>query len=74
MTAPVDLEPAAARLARLLDGIPDDRLTAPTPCARTTVGDLLNHLLGLAEAFRGAAEKAPDPGPPPPVPGPSPPG
>jgi uncharacterized protein (TIGR03086 family) len=67
MTPFVDLAPAADRVVRLLDAITDDRLDAPTPCADTTVGDLISHLLGLAEAFRGAAAKEPDPGPPPAV-------
>jgi uncharacterized protein (TIGR03086 family) len=67
MTPFVDLAPAADRVVRLLDAITDDRLDAPTPCADTTVADLLSHLLGLAEAFRGAAAKEPDPGPPPAV-------
>jgi uncharacterized protein (TIGR03086 family) len=61
----VDLAPAADRVTRLLDGVTDDRLEAPTPCADTTVGALLSHLLGLAEAFRAAAAKEPDPGAPP---------
>lgn len=68
MTDVVDLAPAAHRVARLLDAIGDDRLDAATPCAETTVGDLLSHLLGLAEAFRGAAAKEPDPGAPPAAP------
>jgi uncharacterized protein (TIGR03086 family) len=68
MTLFVDLAPAADRVVRLLDAITDDRLAAPTPCSETTVGDLLSHVLGLAEAFRGAAAKEPDPGPPPSAP------
>jgi uncharacterized protein (TIGR03086 family) len=63
----VDLASAADRVTRLLDGVTDDRLEAPTPCADTTVGALLSHLLGLAEAFRAAAAKEPDPGAPPAV-------
>ncbi len=57
-----DLEPAARRVAALLDGVPDSALDAPTPCAGTSVAGLLDHLLGLAEAFRAAAAKEPDPG------------
>ncbi|MBH5337530.1 TIGR03086 family protein [Streptomyces pactum] len=63
--APVDLSPAAARVAALLDGIPDDLLTAPTPCAAYPVAALLDHLMGLTLAFRHAAEKST----PPPAPG-----
>jgi uncharacterized protein (TIGR03086 family) len=63
----VDLAPAADRVTRLLDAVTDDRLEAPTPCADTTVGALLSHLLGLTEAFRAAAAKEPDLGTPPAV-------
>jgi uncharacterized protein (TIGR03086 family) len=66
----LDLGPAAARFAALLPGVRDDALDAPTPCAGTSVAALLSHVFDLAEAFRGAAEKAPDPGPPPAAPGP----
>jgi uncharacterized protein (TIGR03086 family) len=65
MTVP-DLEPAARRVAALLDGLPDTALDAPTPCAGTSVAALLDHLVGLTEAFRAAAAKEPDSGPPPP--------
>ena len=51
MTVP-DLEPAARRLAALLDGVPDSALDAPTPCADTPVAGLLDHLMGLS---RGSA-------------------
>jgi uncharacterized protein (TIGR03086 family) len=60
MTAPTarpDLAPAARRLTALLDGVRDDRLTAPTPCPDYTVADLLDHLFGLAGAFHDAATK-----------------
>ena len=67
----VDLAPAADRVTRLLDAVTDDRLEEPTPCADTTVGALLSHLLGLAEAFRAAAAKEPDRGTPPAVQPPS---
>ncbi|GAA4863827.1 TIGR03086 family metal-binding protein [Saccharopolyspora cebuensis] len=52
----LDLEPAAVRLRAL---VPDatGRLTAPTPCAGTSVGDLLDHIMALALAFRYAADK-----------------
>jgi len=61
MTVP-DLQPAARRLAALLPGVPDSALDAPTPCADTPVAGLLDHLVGLTEAFRAAAAKEPDPG------------
>lgn len=68
----IDLEPAAREVARLLDGVTDDQLAGPTPCADTTVAGLLDHLIGLSQAFTQAADKStetkgdgPGPGPPP---------
>jgi uncharacterized protein (TIGR03086 family) len=60
MTVP-DLEPAARRLAELLDRVPDSALAAPTPCADMPVAGLLDHLVVLADAFRAAAAKEPYP-------------
>jgi uncharacterized protein (TIGR03086 family) len=54
-----DLGPAATTVARVLAGITDEQLTAPTPCPRYTVGDLLDHVAGLSLAFRAAATKTP---------------
>jgi uncharacterized protein (TIGR03086 family) len=54
---PVDLTPAAQRLADLVSGIPDDLLDAPTPCPAYTLGDLVDHIGGAAVAFTGAAVK-----------------
>lgn len=54
-----DLEPAVTRLAALVAAIPDDRLGAPTPCSEYTVGDLLDHVGGMAFAFTAAAGKVP---------------
>ena len=58
MTVP-DLEPAARRLAALLDGTPDSALSAPTPADGGPHPGLLDHLMGLTEAFRAAAAKVP---------------
>ena len=52
-----DLRPAARRMADLVAGIPDDALTNPTPCAEYSLGDLLDHVGGLALAFTDAAGK-----------------
>ncbi|EHR50778.1 TIGR03086 family protein [Saccharomonospora marina XMU15] len=69
-----DLAPATEELARLVRGVRDDQLGGPTPCERMTVGDLLDHVDGLAVAFTGAARKEPvhvgDPPPPPHAAGP----
>src|SRR4030088_1555050 len=54
---PVDLEPAARRLADIVAGVPDELLDPPTPCPGYTVGDLVEHVGGAASAFTGAAAK-----------------
>jgi uncharacterized protein (TIGR03086 family) len=62
-----DFDSAARTVQKVVAAVRDDQLGNPTPCTRWTVGDLLDHLLGLTVAFRMAAEKAPDPaaaGPP----------
>jgi uncharacterized protein (TIGR03086 family) len=59
MTTHVDLEPAVRRMAKLVEGVPDDALDLPTPCDRYRVGDLLDHIGGFAVAFRAAAVKKP---------------
>jgi uncharacterized protein (TIGR03086 family) len=58
----LDLEPATSTLARLVNGVRDDQLTAPTPCSKTTLGDLLDHVDGLSLAFTAAALKSPEGG------------
>ncbi|MGW4767840.1 TIGR03086 family metal-binding protein [Nocardia sp. NPDC004278] len=52
-----DLEPAATAMSAVVGAIADEQLTAPTPCADTTVRDLLAHVSMLTEAFRQAATK-----------------
>ena len=54
----VDLEPATRRMAELISGVGDDLLDRPTPCPAYTLGDLLDHVGGLALAFTAAATKA----------------
>ncbi|HEX3565169.1 MAG TPA: TIGR03086 family metal-binding protein [Acidimicrobiales bacterium] len=58
----VDLGPAAERLSRLVATTPGDLLEAPTPCPAYTVGDLVDHVGGLAIAFADAAKKTPPAG------------
>jgi uncharacterized protein (TIGR03086 family) len=53
----IDLTPAAQRMAELISAIPGDGLGAPTPCPRYTLGDLVEHVGGLAQAFAAAARK-----------------
>jgi len=59
MTTTFDLEPAARRMASLVEAVPDDALDRPTPCERYSVGDLLDHIGGFALAFEAAAVKRP---------------
>ncbi len=54
----LDLGPAAAQVARLVDGVADEQLGSPTLCAGTPVAGLLDHILGLTTAFTWAAQKA----------------
>jgi uncharacterized protein (TIGR03086 family) len=54
----LDLTPATDQLATIVANIADDQLTDITPCADTTVADLLDHVHGLALAFTWAADKA----------------
>ncbi|MDQ1020548.1 TIGR03086 family metal-binding protein [Streptomyces afghaniensis] len=53
----LDLGPQAAVVARLADGVTDERLADATPCPRYAVRNLLGHLTGLAVAFRDAGRK-----------------
>ncbi|WP_331767007.1 TIGR03086 family metal-binding protein [Embleya sp. NBC_00896] len=57
MTATPDFESPAARIALLVQGVGDERLADPTPCAKYKVRDLLSHLVGLTAAFRDAGRK-----------------
>lgn len=68
---PLDFDPPVRQLRALLLGVTDEDLTAPTPCPEWTVGDLLDHLMGLSWAFGQAAKKlsdAPGTAGPPPAP------
>jgi uncharacterized protein (TIGR03086 family) len=53
----VDLAPAAGQLADLVARVTDDELARPTPCPAYTLGDLIEHVGGLAVAFTAAARK-----------------
>jgi uncharacterized protein (TIGR03086 family) len=64
MNAPVDLHPAADRLAGLVEALPEEALDRPTPCADYNVAALLDHVAGGLLAFRAAAVKQPLPGGP----------
>jgi uncharacterized protein (TIGR03086 family) len=53
----VDLCPAARRLADLVANVKDDALDRPTPCPAYSLGDLIEHVGGLALAFAAAGRK-----------------
>ncbi|MFJ1970519.1 TIGR03086 family metal-binding protein [Streptomyces sp. NPDC087903] len=52
-----DLGPQALIVARLADGVGEERLADGTPCPDYAVRNLLGHLAGLSVAFRDAARK-----------------
>jgi len=62
-----DLRPPAARLAHLLEGVSDDALDAPTPCADLPLRGLIGHVDQFAVAFAAKAQPGASspPGPPP---------
>lgn len=57
MNQEFDFAPAATALETVVCRITDDQLGAESPCADTTVRDLLAHVVDLTEAFRQAATK-----------------
>jgi uncharacterized protein (TIGR03086 family) len=56
----LNLQPATRQMADLITGIPDGSLDGPTPCPDYTLGDLVDHVGGMALAFTAAAMKATD--------------
>lgn len=61
MAEPRDLRPAADAIATIVEGIPEDSLTDPTPSSDYRVGDLLEHVDGLSTALQATARKEPVP-------------
>src|SRR3954447_20287039 len=55
----LDLGPQTDEVARIVTGVKDAQLGDPTPCEGTPVAGMLDHLMGLALAFRMSAEKTP---------------
>jgi uncharacterized protein (TIGR03086 family) len=65
----LDLGPTTRAVARLVQGVSDTQLDAPTPCPAYSVGDVAEHIAGLTLAFTAAARKEGNyggDGPPPP--------
>jgi uncharacterized protein (TIGR03086 family) len=62
-----DLRQATGLLATLVEQVDEAQLGQPTPCPNYTVGDLLDHIGGVALAFAAAARKedGPNASPPP---------
>lgn len=58
----LDLGPATTTMRALVASVTDEQLSLPTPCTEYTVGDLVEHVGGLAIAFTGAARKQAVPG------------
>jgi uncharacterized protein (TIGR03086 family) len=54
---PLSLEPATSEMSRLLAGVADEMLGWVTPNPGRTLGDLIDHVGGLALAFAAAAAK-----------------
>ena len=54
-----DLGPASHDLARLVRGVRDDQLDAPTPCAEWSLAGLLAHVHQFATVFTANARKQP---------------
>lgn len=63
----IDLQQATQRMSDLVRKVTPEQLDDPTPCTDYTVGDLLDHIAGFAQAFTNAARKSAldVPGPPP---------
>ncbi len=55
--AVLDLGPAAGEMSALVEGVPDELLGHATPCPGYRLGDLIEHVGGLALAFAAAAAK-----------------
>jgi uncharacterized protein (TIGR03086 family) len=53
----LDLGPAAEEMSALIAAVPDEMLGRPTPCPAYRLGDLIEHVGGLALAFAAAAAK-----------------
>jgi uncharacterized protein (TIGR03086 family) len=56
--AMVNLDASAERLGALVRNVRDDQLDAPTPCPDYALGDLLDHIGGVALSFTAAAQKS----------------
>lgn len=53
----MEMAAACRRTADVLTSLRDEELTAPTPCAALSTGELVVHVGGLAQAFTASAHK-----------------
>lgn len=53
----IDMTAPCRGTAKILNGVTDDQLAAPTPCERLTLSELVAHVGGLGVAFAAAARK-----------------
>ena len=53
----LDLGPAASEMSALIAAVPDELIGRATPCPAYRLGDLIDHVGGLALAFTAAAAK-----------------
>jgi uncharacterized protein (TIGR03086 family) len=60
-----NFDPAVRQMTAVVTGVDNAQLTGPTPCPGYTVGDLLDHIGGVALAFAAAAAKDINASPPP---------
>ncbi len=44
-------------MVRLLEGVPDDAMEAPTPCDDLSLGALMDHVGGLVKVFAASTKK-----------------
>jgi uncharacterized protein (TIGR03086 family) len=57
MVGMIDLKPACVEMIDLLQGVTDDQLTWPSPCAAYSAGDLIDHIDQVSEQFTALAAK-----------------
>ncbi|UDY34434.1 TIGR03086 family metal-binding protein [Dermatobacter hominis] len=56
----IDLRPAASRMVAVIDALDDRQLCDPTPCAATSVGDLVVHVDQVAQGAVALAARDED--------------
>jgi len=57
MTQTIDFQRPVRALQRVVERVDDAQVGDPTPCSGRSVGQLVQHIVGLSAAFRAAADK-----------------